>query len=189
LAGVSFTTPESVLNNIAGTTAHEIAHLFDLGHVGASLDDPRPIMATGSGVDPLSPADRLIKRAFTSVIGTQGATESSVSLLLSTIGTVNRSDFDMDGVVNASTDGAIFLANLGQPDRLFAEGDSSGDGLVTASADGALLLASLGAGLGPLVTSEMLVGITSAAIPEPTTLFLASIGLIGMIASRRRRVA
>jgi len=175
LAGVSFTTPESVINNIAGTTAHEVAHLFGLEHVGASISDPKPIMASGSAGDPLSTSDRLAARAFSSVIGTQGVTDSSASLLVSNLGAVNRSDFDMDGMVTAATDGATFLANLGLTDRLFIEGDADGDGIVTASKDGALLLASLGSGVGPLMASRE--GFTSFVIPEPTTSILAAIGL------------
>jgi len=93
----------------------------------------------------------------------------------------------MNGMVTASTDGAIFLANLGQTDRLFIEGDSDGDGIVTASKDGALLLASLGFGVGPLMASRE--GFSSFVIPEPTTSILAVIGLCGLLAGRRRRTA
>ena len=186
LPGVSFTTPESVFNNIAGTTAHEIAHLFNLDHVGASISDPKPIMATGTGADPLSVGDRLIARAFSNVVGTQGPADSSTSLLLNTIGTIDRADFNMDGIVSASTDGAVFLANLGLVDRLFAEGDANGDGLVTASADGALLLASLNP---PPLLASATGSFQSLSIPEPTSVVLTATGLLGCLACHRRRRA
>ena len=53
-------------------------------------------------------------------------------------------DADLDGLVTASDDGAVLLANLGKSGEMgWADGDFSGDSFVTASDDGALLLASL----------------------------------------------
>ena len=58
------------------------------------------------------------------------------------------SDFNLDGSVTASRDGAILLTGLAlvQGALLHEQGDANGDGHVTASIDGALLLGALGAG-------------------------------------------
>ena len=70
-------------------------------------------------------------------------------------------DADLDGDVEASTDGAALLSHLGQSDLGWTDGDFDGDGRGTASGDGALLLENLGAGAGD----------TASSVPEPTTLW------------------
>ena len=133
LSGVQFDTPEGVINNIAGTTAHELGHVFALDHVQRGSDMPYPIMCTGG--EGLSNADRLTERRFTGQMGTQGSGDSSETLLTASLGTVHRADFDMDGdvdIVEFSGDGvsdlSTLLSNVGLSEvALMRHGDADND--------------------------------------------------------------
>jgi hypothetical protein len=141
LPGLQFTTADQVINNVAGTAAHEIGHLFGLAHVPAGAHQPYEIMATGS--TGLSLPGRLTVRRFGTTPVTQAGGHSSTSLLLSGMGTVAKTDFNMDGGTTVSGDGSLLLGNLGRTDALFQEGDTNGDHRVDVSLDGFMLLRSL----------------------------------------------
>ena len=141
LSGVEFTAADHAINNIAGTAAHEIGHLFNLKHVPAGAQEPHAIMATGN--TGLSLPGRLTVRRFEATPGTQAGGHSSASLLLSGIGTVAKTDFNMDGATTISGDGSVLRGNLGMTDALFQEGDTNGDHRVDISIDGFALLRSL----------------------------------------------
>ena len=82
-------------------------------------------------------------------------------------------DFNLDGTVGASSDGAVLLSNLGKDGPFgHADGDADGDGLVTASADGSELLSQLAG--------------DTAAVPEPSSLMLVVLAGLGLLVWRRR---
>ena len=81
-------------------------------------------------------------------------------------------DFDLNDLVSAASDGGILLQNLGQMGG-HADGDADGDGEITASGDGAALLEALST--------------DSAAVPEPGTLLLAALALLGVAGYCRKR--
>ena len=141
LVGVQFTQAAHVINNLAGTAAHEIGHLFDLEHVPADTQEPYAIMSTGS--TGLSLVGRLTIRRFETTAGTQAGGHSSASLLLTGIGTVAMTDFNMDGTTDLNGDANILLQNIGRSNALFQEGDSNADHIVDVSADASRLLAAL----------------------------------------------
>ena len=109
LSAVTFDTADKAVNAIAGTSAHEIGHAFNLAHVANSDSQPYPIMATSTGADPLMDWDRVSVRCFSDRPGTQGASGSSASVLLSTVGVAKRADFDMDDDVDLQDAGQALL--------------------------------------------------------------------------------
>ena len=141
LADVSYDTADSFINAITGTAAHEIGHLFDLTHVTAGTMQPLELMASGN--TGLANAERLTVRRFTNMPDSQGPGQTSASKLIDGIGTVNRTDFNMDDTINVFGDATILVANFLRTDALFQEGDANGDHIVNVLGDGVLLVANL----------------------------------------------
>ncbi|MFW6133746.1 MAG: PEP-CTERM sorting domain-containing protein [Planctomycetota bacterium] len=132
LSGVEFTTSEAVINNVAGTTCHELGHNLTLEHVDRGDEMPYPIMSTSP--TGLTNPDRLTERRYTGEPGTQGAGQSSETVLTGMIGTVNRADFNMDGNVNIVQPGGgqsdlnILLSHVGMTQTaLMRHGDADND--------------------------------------------------------------
>jgi hypothetical protein len=113
-----------------------------LEHVPVGSHPPLALMATGS--TGLTATQRLAERRFETTLGTQGSGQSSASMLLARIGTVSKTDFNMDGVTNVSGDGSVLIANLGRSGALFQEGDANNDHRVNVSGDGSKFVAQLG---------------------------------------------
>jgi len=117
--GISWDTPEKILNAISGTTAHEIGHrfLWDY-HAPAGDEEPYDIMAVAE--TGLTTEGRFTVRRFS---------DQTTALLLPVIGTVNRADFDMSDWVDGQ-DIDTLLANFGRTDALFQDADTDGDHVV-----------------------------------------------------------
>lgn len=121
--GIAFDAFDKAINHVAGTIAHEIAHLFGLDHEPAGSAAPYSIMATGG--TGLAPAMRLTERRFSA--------ESQASLRAG-VPSVSRGDFNMDGDVDVFQfdgrgDAQILVSNLGvSSGAMFSEGDANSDG-------------------------------------------------------------
>ena len=75
-----------------------------------------------------------------------------------------QGDFDLDGVIVASVDGATMLSNFGMADARYQDGDANFDGTVTAAGDGGIYLANQNAN-------------DAAAVPEAPMLVLVPLAL------------
>lgn len=138
---VTYATASGAINAIAGTTAHEIGHVFGAHHVSTSAgeSEPLPLMAVeGTG---LPTGARLTERRFSTL---EPQPTSNAALLLGNIGTGLRGDFNFDSVVDED-DLAVLIANFGMSDRLRVEGDATGDHWVD-GADAGRLIANWTAG-------------------------------------------
>jgi hypothetical protein len=159
---VNYDTFESAINAIAGTTAHEIGHLFDAEHVTVAPGDPLPypIMAIESTGLPTSA--RLTQRQFST---TSPADQPIAELLSENAGVALRGDFNMDGSVNG-IDVGILIANFGRLDALMQEGDANGDHRVDGLDVGTVVSQWTSAGsLMPLSG----VRLAASPLPEPAT--------------------
>jgi hypothetical protein len=185
---LTYDTPAGVINAIAGTTAHEIGHVFGLSHVSTTESDspPLPVMATFQ--TGLAWEDRLEERRFSLDLPVE---LSNAELLIQNIGTVLLGDFNLDTEVDES-DLSLLVDNWGLTNRLNIEGNANGDNWVD-GADAGLLIANwtgnepisyqssagelqwlLNAEESPLATNG---GVTwSTAVPEPNGLLLAGCG-------------
>jgi hypothetical protein len=183
---VTYDTAQAAINAIAGTTAHEIGHVFALEHFAPGTfqgdpPDPWPIMAIEADLMPTEA--RLTERRFSL---DQPVEMPNSELLIENIGTVLRGDFNLDGYVNGSDAGQL-ISNWGQADRLFWEGDANGDHLIDNS-DAGLLIANWSGSQLALANSTMEIQALLAAevespgtvntlelieIPEPNGLLLA----------------
>ncbi|MEO2045842.1 MAG: hypothetical protein ABGX16_04640 [Pirellulales bacterium] len=123
---VHYGTDQSAINSIAGTTAHEIGHVFGAEHVTTSADDLEPLPIMAIEATGLPTEARLRERRFSQ---NNPANLPNAELLLQNIGTVVRGDFNLDGLVDGA-DSGLLLANWGLADRLYWEGDANGDHLV-----------------------------------------------------------
>ncbi|MDA0661181.1 MAG: hypothetical protein O3C60_20460 [Planctomycetota bacterium] len=122
---VVYDTLPEIVYAVAGTTAHEIGHVFDAVHVNTTANvSPQPLMASsGTG---LPAAARFVKREFSI---TQPAGTSNALTILNNAGTVVRGDSNMDQIVDG-LDLSIVFSNWALDDRLFHEGDANNDHLV-----------------------------------------------------------
>lgn len=122
---VVYDTLPEVVYGIAGTTAHEIGHIFNAVHVNTTANvSPQPLMATsGTG---LPAAARFVQRQFST---TQPAGTSNAATILNNAGTVVRGDFNMDQIIDG-LDVSVMFSNWALDDRLFHEGDANNDHLV-----------------------------------------------------------
>lgn len=148
-SSVRFTSFESVVESIAGTTSHEIAHTLNVWNhdPGTPVNGWYSIMGTGSTGLPL--AARLLERRFLDIPDTQfefpgppsaGPLIYSVTdTLFNASGTTWISDFDFDGSLDGG-DTAIWRANRFQSGTGVKRGDADDDGL-TDVRDYALLTA------------------------------------------------
>jgi len=132
--GLTFDTFDQVVNAIAGTTAHEIAHTLGVyQHVpGDPVGGVYPIMA--SGTSGLPREARLTDRRFFNIPETQpnpwpdGPLELSVTdVLLANAGTTAVSDFNFDGSTDIS-DFEVWAANRFTGGTGIKTGDASDDG-------------------------------------------------------------
>jgi len=183
---VTYDTAQGAINAIAGTTAHEIGHVFDLGHFDPGTfqgdpPDPWPIMAIEADFMPTEA--RLTERRFSP---DQPVEMPNSELLIQNIGTVWRGDFNLDGLVDGADAGQL-IANWELADRLFWEGDATGDHRTDGADAGQLIANWTGSQLSlahPAVEMQSFlvadVGSLAAAggtalveIPEPDGLFLA----------------
>ena len=119
---------------------------------GASLDPVAVADFDGNGlvdagdIDLLAAEVRsLAPRADWDLDGSLSTDAADVDYLIHLLLRSRVGDADLDQRVLASTDGAAFLSQIGQPAG-WAGGDFDGDGLVSASRDGSLLIESLGTG-------------------------------------------
>jgi hypothetical protein len=185
---VTYDTALSVINAIAGTTAHEIGHIFGATHVTTSAADPAPLPIMASEQDGLPTEARLTERRFSLDLPVE---LSNAELLIQNIGTVLLGDFNLDTEVDES-DLSLLVDNWGLTNRLNIEGNANGDNWVD-GADAGLLIANwtgnepisyqssagelqwlLNAEESPLATNG---GVTwSTAVPEPNGLLLAGCG-------------
>lgn len=125
---VEYDTLDKVLNAIAGTTAHEIGHVFGASHVPTTAEVvPQKLLATESTGMPTS--DRFTVRRFSA---DNPSSTSNAETLLRNVGTVVIGDVNFDDVIDAA-DAAIMFSNWGSADRLFQEGDVDNDHLVDAA--------------------------------------------------------
>lgn len=141
LLDVEFSEFEIALNTVVNTTAHEIAHLFDLQHVCATVgaaecgpdapvvQEPFDLMATGpSG---LPETGWTTDNIFTNVMGTQSGGQSSVGLLSQNVGMRSIGDTDEDGDVDTMDITTAFMNYTGPVGmiggRRFSEGDFDHD--------------------------------------------------------------
>lgn len=170
---------DDAVNSVAGTTAHEIGHVFGLEHVDGNSPLPWPVMAVGS--TGLPTAARLTERRFST---SQPASGGNAQALVDLLGTRARGDFNLDYDVD-QLDLAVLLANLGQEDRLALEGDANGDQRVD-GADAAWLIANWNAA--PLLAGLSHSSASASLIPEPAAAAVAC-GFAGfwIIAARRGR--
>ena len=184
---VTYTQFSQVANAIAGTAAHEIAHLFGLQHVAVGPSQPYPIMATGP--TGLTDSQRLTARSFETTPGTQSAGQSSVSVLLAALGTSYTSDFNRSGTVDLD-DASVLLANWGQQAKLMQDGDANHDHLVNLD-DASVLLSQWGMRTTPSAALAALPTDTAtyfpaASVPEPSMIGLLCVaGLLGCSRVRR----
>lgn len=147
--GIELSTPEAAFNNLAGTIAHEVGHLFDLEHVPAGDQEPYALMALGAtGLDS---AKRLTKRAFSA---------ESIQQLSTAVPTSNVADFNLDGDVDVfqfdgGGDAQVILRNLGlATGASHSQGDANSDGDVDVfqldgEGDAQIFLANLGTDVVP----------------------------------------
>lgn len=124
---VVYDTFEGAVNSIAGTTAHEIGHLFETVHQDAGPGPVYPIMS--SGIEGLPNEARLTERIFF---------PTAAGTILANAVTVNRTDFNMDGSLDAADVGSI-VSNWARDDALMQEGDANNDHLVDGEDVGILL--------------------------------------------------
>lgn len=122
--GADLGTLSNTLNLFAGTTSHEVGHMFGLEHVDRGATQPYPLMSTG-GFGFTIP-DRTTDRVFSDEPDIQPGGESSVSFLTSNVPAVHRADFNMDNTIDLD-DASALVGNFGQNQRLFQEGDTDGD--------------------------------------------------------------
>ena len=140
---VTFQTQEQVVQAIAGTSAHEIAHTLNVwNHVpGQPVNGVYPIMGTGPTNLPL--AARLDERRLMDLPNTQyqfpipippsGPLIYSVTeTLLNAVGTTSVADFNFDGVVDGA-DFGIWNANKFRVGTGVKTGDANDDGVTDGS--------------------------------------------------------
>ena len=156
---LAYTRFDQVVNSIAGTAAHEIAHTLgvfyhDPGNV--TVGGAYSVMASGDGtlVPALPLAERLNRRQFLNIPNTQPAgggqndsapkTWSTTDVLRYKAGTTSVADFNFDSTVTLA-DGQIWNAHRGEASVGIKSGDANGDGQVTL-ADGQLWNAARNAG-------------------------------------------
>ena len=185
---VTYTQFSQVANAIAGTAAHEIAHLFGLQHVAVGPSQPYSIMATGP--TGLTDSQRLTARSFETTPGTQSAGQSSVSALLAALETSYTSDFNRSGTVDLD-DASVLLANWGQQAKLMQDGDANHDHLVNLD-DASVLLSQWGMGTAlpaalNALPQEAAAYLPATSVPEPSAkLLLCVFGLVGCSRVRAR---
>jgi hypothetical protein len=185
---LTYDTAAGVINAIAGTTAHEIGHVFGLSHVSTTESDspPLPVMATFQ--TGLAWEDRLEERRFSEMKPTG---TSNADLIYLRAGTVPLGDLNLDTLVDTQ-DAQIMFANWGLENRLYHEGDINGDQWIDARDAGIMFANWNGAPpteMEPLASTYAL-GFEShssweqnnlavgVSVPEPASFTLAAIVLL-----------
>ncbi|MCA9258701.1 MAG: hypothetical protein KDA61_05860 [Planctomycetales bacterium] len=162
---VDYVEFDDAINAIAGTTAHEIGHVFDAEHVDipSGSGEPYPLMAVST--NGLTAEMRLTARRFSDL---GGAAASVAQLLLTNAGTALRGDFNLDGSVDGLDIGRL-VSNFGRTDALWQEGDANGDHRVNGQDIGWLV--SQWTGSPPALAAALM------AIPEPGAGVLGAVAL------------
>lgn len=164
---------DKAINAIAGTTAHEIGHIFGAPHVPVppNASEPYPLMAIESTGLPTTA--RTTKRTF----GHDWPAEAPMAqFLLNNAATTPKGDFNMDGAVNGIDIGTL-ITQFGRADALLQEGDANGDHRVN-GLDVGWLISNWTAGSPAMLRS--------LSAPEPAT-GAAGVLLIAICTSRRSR--
>ena len=142
--GVTYHTASDVVNALAGTAAHEIAHTLGVqNHVpGSAVNGVYSIMASGDSSPPLPILARLTQRKFLNIAGTQLGGLSVPQVLLAAAGTTSATDFNFDHVTDGSDYNTV-MGSLGKSKTGVKTGDGNDDG-VTDGSDYNMVMAALG---------------------------------------------
>jgi hypothetical protein len=175
---VTYHTASEVVNAVAGTAAHEIAHTLGVeNHApGSAVDGTYPIMASGTSNPPLPTAARLTLRKFLDIPGTEPDGRSVTQVLLDSAGTTNATDFNFDGITDGS-DFNILMSNLGRSGTGVKTGDATDDGCTDGSDYNAVM-----ANLGMRADT-----IGNLSLPEPRSIVLLAIGVASWLAYAWRK--